>query len=407
MRLAQDKWLTCRVLRSIGLPATRNQRVASVEQALELARRWGWPVVIKPADQERGRGVAAHLMNEAALRDAYAAARTVSKDVLLERHVEGFGHRFTVHDGELVSVLRRVPGGVTGDGTRTVAELVRLQREADLRRSMNLGRIELDAEALSLLADCGLDAAHVPAPGGFVLLRRRDNIAAGGRLERLDPASVHPDNVRAALRAAQALHLDFAGIDFLSTDIAQSWRRNGAQICEVNARPQFGPGADGLNYDRVLQRLLGGQTRIPVHLLLCCDPSAPGGPGAVEALRRSLGLQSMACRRGVWVAGEPHAGRCRNGYSAAVAALGDREVSSLLFAMSPAEVLDLGLPTARVDAVHLEAGAWPETEAARRAEALARCACAKIHHAPNGLTPGACGRLEAASQPGALLILPR
>lgn len=377
MNLAQDKWLTTRLLHTIGVPATRNERAASADAAVAIARRWGWPVVIKPADQDQGRGVAARLASEAALCQAWEAAHAVSPRVLIERHVEGFGHRFTLHDGELIAVLRRIPGGVTGDGQHSIAELLQLQRQSGaVRRSLNLGRVSLDEEARALLAEEGLTPDQVPAAGRFVLLRRRDNISVGGRIEHLDPATVHPDNLRAARRAAQALHLDLAGVDFISRDIGRSWRDNGAAICEVNARPQFGPGALGSNYDRVLQRLLGADTRIPVHLVLCPDPTAAALLDLLRRLRRSLGLQALACRRGVWVDGEPHAGRQRHGHAAARSALANREVQSLLFAMAPSEIVATGLPIDRVDAVHIAPGPWPEAESALRATALTWCACA-------------------------------
>lgn len=380
MNLAQDKWMTARMLRTIGLPATHNQRVADAAQALELAQRWGWPVVIKPADLDQGRGVFPNLRAEAALREAFAAAQALSPRVLLERHVEGFGHRFTVHDGEVIAVLKRIPGGVTGDGRQTVGELLAQQLELpEVKRSLNLGRVSLDDEALALLAAQGLDAGQVPEAGRFVRLRRSDNLSAGGRLQHLDPATVHPDNLRAVLRAAQALYLDIAGVDFISRDITQSWRSNGAVICEVNARPQFGPGATGLNYDRLLDRLLGEQPRTLVHLLLCPDPAAPTLLDTLRVLRRRLNLQTLACRRGVWVDGVPHAGRCRDGFTAARAALADRQVRSLLFALAPSEVVARGLPIHRIDALHLAPGPWPEAELALREQAVAWCACPNLH----------------------------
>ena len=42
-----------------------------------------------------------------------------------------------------------------------------------------------------------------------------------------------------AQRAALAVGLDVAGVDFLTTDIAKSYRETGGAICEVNAAPGF------------------------------------------------------------------------------------------------------------------------------------------------------------------------
>ncbi len=50
---------------------------------------------------------------------------------------------------------------------------------------------------------------------------------------------VHPDNVEMAVRAAKAIGLDVAGVDFLTTDISKSFKETGGAICEVNAAPGF------------------------------------------------------------------------------------------------------------------------------------------------------------------------
>src|SRR5207342_3457041 len=42
-----------------------------------------------------------------------------------------------------------------------------------------------------------------------------------------------------AVRAIKAIGLDIGGVDFLSKDIAESYRSIGGGICEVNAAPGF------------------------------------------------------------------------------------------------------------------------------------------------------------------------
>lgn len=354
--IAKDKWLTVRLLSAIGIPTPQNERVDSADEAVALAHRLGYPVVVKPADSDQGRGVSAHLISDGSVRKAFAEARAVSLKVLVERHVHGFGHRLTLQDGELVAVLRRIPGGVTGDGRHSVAELLALNLASpEVQRQRNMGRVQLDAQALEMLAERGLSPDSVPDAGAFVLLRRRDNISVGGRLEHLTPAQVHPDNLLAAQRAAKALHLDLAGVDFLSPDISQSWRDNGGAICEVNAQPQIGVGARGDNHDRMLQRLLGDQPQVPLHLYLC-RADAPDLHGRLCALRDRLGLQAVSHRGGLWLNDTLLLGPQPDGWQAARAALADRDVGSLLMALTPEEIVSHGLPAPRIDGLHLAPG---------------------------------------------------
>ncbi|HEX2611508.1 MAG TPA: Mur ligase family protein, partial [Gemmatimonadales bacterium] len=50
---------------------------------------------------------------------------------------------------------------------------------------------------------------------------------------------VHPDNIEMAVRAVKAIGLDVGGVDFLSSDITESYKDIGGAICEVNAAPGF------------------------------------------------------------------------------------------------------------------------------------------------------------------------
>jgi cyanophycin synthetase len=354
MMLARDKWLSTRLLRALGLPGTDNERVSSADQAVHSAQTLGYPVVVKPADQDQGRGVVANLRNEAGVRAAYAAAAEFSKNILVEKHVEGFGHRFTLCEGELIAVSKRIPGGVVGDGRHDIVALLALQlQDPIVRRSFSQGRVELDDEARSLLSERGLSAHSVPAAGDFVLLRRRDNISAGGRVVHQDLALIHPDNTLLAQRAAKALVLDVAGVDILCPDITRSWREVGGAICEVNARPQFGPGRGGSSHERMLGKLMGGNARIAVHLYLCDDQADATLLARLQGMRRELGLAALSCAQGVWLGDIVHSLPFADGSAAARAALADRDVPSLLMALTPREVLAAGLPIDRLDALHV------------------------------------------------------
>ena len=56
-KLAQSKVLTARLLRMGGFPAPEHEVAGTEDDALKAAVRIGWPVVVKPADRDRGEGV--------------------------------------------------------------------------------------------------------------------------------------------------------------------------------------------------------------------------------------------------------------------------------------------------------------------------------------------------------------
>ena len=378
--LAGDKVRTATVLRQAGLPGAVHQLARDVDDAVRIASQFGYPVVVKPADQEQGRGVAADLRSPERVRDAFEAARAVSARVLVERHFDGVGHRLALFEGQLYKVTRKMPGGVTGDGTSRIDELVerglQARRKAILEGGPERPPVVLDDEALGMLEQRGLSAGSVLPEGVFVPLRRRNNATAGGTTETLDPAAVHPDNLALALRAARLLGLDWAGVDLLIPDIGTSWFESGALICEVNAQPQ----ADRKTVARIVDELLRDGCRIPVHLAVCAAPGGPQ-PGELERLAGSLGCNGFSSTAGVWIDGGRATLPMADGLRAGRALLDSPEVEAALCAMTPSDILEHGLPVDRFDSVHVLGE--PGSDAAGR-EALRAAMALAAPHLPSG-----------------------
>lgn len=301
--LARNKLVTAAILRAGGLPIPRHAAAQSEDDAIRLARTLGYPVVVKPSNLDGGVGVAARLESPEAVAAAYVAARRHSEHVMVEKHIEGRDYRMHIVGDEVLGVLERVPGGVTGDGVHCVSDLLAQQnlvRKTATDDRKYLKEMQLDDEAQRMLAAFDLDASFVPAPDQVVRLRAMANVASGGVPVPLDLAQAHPDNLDLALRAARLLRLDVAGVDLLIPDIKQSWLDTGAAICEVNAAPQMFT----TMHKPTLHRLLAGHKgRIPVLI-------AVGADFAVQvATAVHAGLDSPACAAGlvgpdaVWLSG--------------------------------------------------------------------------------------------------------
>ncbi|HEV2150112.1 MAG TPA: cyanophycin synthetase [Longimicrobiaceae bacterium] len=239
VEIAQDKDDTRRVLRNIGLPAPEGDTATTLEDAIEVAREIGFPVLLKPLDASQGRGISGRLDDEDAVRLAWPITSEYSRRVVVERYVQGRDYRVLVVDGTVAAVAERVPAHVIGDGRSTIRELIDAANR-DPRRGKGHGRILTrlpdDGRTEEFLATCGLNMQSVPEAGEFVALRATANLSTGGTsIDRTD--EIHPDNVTACEMAAGIVGLDIAGIDVLSPDICIPFRENGAVIIEVNAAP--------------------------------------------------------------------------------------------------------------------------------------------------------------------------
>jgi cyanophycin synthetase len=236
--IACDKAQTHAILQSLGLPVPLQRRGKDLRSVHAAAEALGWPLVFKPMHGNHGRGITVVFDGED-LERGFARARAFGDEVLIEQFVTGSDHRMLVVGGRLVAAAMRVPGHVVGDGERTIEALVE-RANADPRRGEGhanlLTRLSIDDEARRLLEREGLDSSDIPSPGQFVLLRETANLSTGGTSVDVTDR-VHPDNRRIAERAARAVGLDVAGIDFLCPDISRSALEVGGAICEVNASP--------------------------------------------------------------------------------------------------------------------------------------------------------------------------
>lgn len=241
--VAGNKELTNRLLHEVGIPVPRASVVRSADEAVDVARRLGYPVVLKPLDGNHGRGVMINLPDEATVREAFPTAKDESRNgyVVVETFIPGKDYRILVVDNQIVAVAERVPAHVVGDGKHTVTELIDITNQ-DPRRGVGhekiLTRISIDTQTLDVLAKQELTLESVPEEGRFVQLKLTGNMSTGGTsIDRTD--DIHPDNVEIARQAAMVVGLDVAGIDFITPDISRSVREQRGAIVEVNAGPGF------------------------------------------------------------------------------------------------------------------------------------------------------------------------
>lgn len=163
--LAQDKQLTAALLRAGGLPPPVHEAVSTVEEAKAAAERIGFPVVLKPIDQDRGEGVIvdvgpSHL--EGATQ--HLLQTCASGRLLVERQVPGVCHRLFVAKGQVLYAVKRLPAGLIGDGKSSIEQLA--ARAGAFRAQLPPWRRSpfprLDAAALQSLKRQGLTPTSVP-----------------------------------------------------------------------------------------------------------------------------------------------------------------------------------------------------------------------------------------------------
>jgi len=239
VELASDKNLTKLVLEQAAIPVPRGQVVETEDEALAAFRHLGPPVVVKPLDGRQGSGVSLNLSTAEEVREAFHLARDFSSSVLVEELLDGRNYRVLVVGGEVVAASERLPCHVTGDGTRSIAELIEVANRDPLRgegHEKPLTKIVVDGIVLAHLRKRGLTLADVPGAGEFVTLRDGSNLSTGG-VARDVTDEVHPTVGDLCVRAARAVGLDICGVDLVVPDISAPFEQGRGGVIELNASP--------------------------------------------------------------------------------------------------------------------------------------------------------------------------
>jgi cyanophycin synthetase len=344
MRLSGDKLRVSELIRALGLPSPDHMLAHAPQQAVQIARRLGYPVVVKPLRGSKGRGVSIGVKDDAAVAAAFTKARGATNDpVLVERFVAGDDFRLSVFGGKLLRASRLIPPHVIGDGSSSIAQLIEIENQsrsdADVASGL-LVRIKPDAEVIALLQEQGFGLSDVPPAGKHLLLRRNSNLSTGGRLEEVT-AELHPDNRIMAETIARALHLDAVGIDFMTADPRRSWREGDAAVIEVNATPGIGD----VIAERVIAQKFKGDGR--VLSILIVDGTAETG-AIIAAFLKEKGLCVGEVAPGVARIGNDRRFREEAALPERIKSmLFDPACEALVVTAAPDEIATCGLPYAK------------------------------------------------------------
>jgi len=237
--IASNKLLTKQILTDYDIPVPVGDIAYTEESAVQLARKIGMPVVVKPYDGNQGKGVVLNIRNEEQLRQAFRTALNFSNAVMVEEYVAGNDYRILVVGDKVSAVSQRFAACVIGDGKSSIRQLVQKENRNPLRgegHEKPLTQLKIDDISMDLLRKQGFTEESVPAKGQTVYLRENGNLSTGGTAaDRTD--QIHPYNAQIAVQAAKAIGLDIAGIDITSPDISVPLYQNGGKVIEVNAAP--------------------------------------------------------------------------------------------------------------------------------------------------------------------------
>lgn len=349
-RLATNKLKANRRLREIGLPVPVHVKASTVDEALAAAEMLGYPVVVKPSKGNQASGVTVGIRNADDVSSAFERAQRVGTSVVVETFVRGRAYRLLVIGGRFVAALQFTPPSVTGDGKKTIAELIDELNSDPLRNGVRLYRVEINDELRASLGLSRRALDDVLGDGEEIPLHTAANVALGAAHGDVTD-TVHPDNQELAIRATAAIGLDVAGVDIVTTDISKPLKEVGGVIIEVNSRPglcmhtlpRYGKPRDVAGAVLDLAFPSGAAGRIPIAVIAGDRGTMPVAQDLDALLRASGKTVGLNGRKGSLVNGQAVEAASRRQHDAARFLLRDPRVETIVSTTSPSRILQQGL----------------------------------------------------------------
>ena len=208
--------------------------------AHRFAKENGFPLCIKPNVSGFSRG--SHFPIEY-YRQLWKAALLVKvwwPSSVVEQYLLGANYRVLATDTEMVSVIRRYPPFVDGNGRDPISKLI--DEENATRETMQLFPvmypISKSGATIAYLKQSGRTLDTVPADGERVYTFNRVALAPGGIVEVIDQSTIPDANRELFLKIIKAFDARLFGIDVIFEEgIEKDFREQRCIFLEVNSRP--------------------------------------------------------------------------------------------------------------------------------------------------------------------------
>jgi len=238
----ENKVITKRILEEQGIRVSKGLDYTdkiSAKTGFQFFK--GRAVVIKPKLTNFGLGITILKSNtdKTIFERAVDIAFDFDSSILIEEFIDGKEFRIFVMADEVVGILHRVPANVTGDGIKTIRELVTEKNKDPLRGKgyhTPLEKIQTGEAELMFLKAWDKDFDSIPGNDETVFLRENSNISTGG--DSIDFTDDIPESYKQiAVKAAQALDVKITGLDMIIPDYTQEATNDNYAIIELNFNP--------------------------------------------------------------------------------------------------------------------------------------------------------------------------
>lgn len=235
-----DKEQGKKLLQQGGFPVAtgRSFRFWQINKALDFGEKQiGFPLVVKPRHGSVSRHVTTDIRTRGELAAAIRHAIHYAPSFIIEKFIEkSLVHRATIIDFNFVACAKQIPAHVIGNGADSIRKLIATKNNDPRRDGKFLHQLQLNAAALALLEKNNYTLDSIPAKDETIYLQNEPFMRLGGDIAEVTN-ELHPDNRQLFIDIAKFFGIRVIGLDFLISDISQSWKNQACAVLELNSLP--------------------------------------------------------------------------------------------------------------------------------------------------------------------------
>ncbi|PJE07346.1 UDP-N-acetylmuramyl peptide synthase [Legionella sp.] len=246
--LSKNKYLLNKTLAQANFPVPHAIAMSKEEYSAypleELIAGLNFPLVVKPLNLGRGRGVLSNIKNLSTLSNYLNQSFNEHPVLQIEEYHGGLKeYRVLIFRSKVIGVVERFAAKIVGNGQNSIAELIDLANEERARMNENekflaYNPMIVDEEYKNCLSDQGLDLDTVVPEGKTIQLCYTVNTGRGGDIFS-HGKKIHPQNAKLLCQIAKKVGLNYVGLDVLCEDINQSFTSTKWLILEANFNPDI------------------------------------------------------------------------------------------------------------------------------------------------------------------------
>lgn len=242
-----NKRISKNILKKAGLSVSNGYQIEFDDKRsyrLSLFNDLKKPLVVKPVNDQQGNNVYLNIKTQQEYIDAtqkiYDFYGQKKVEILVEEMFQGEEYRILATQEKILSVIKRLPANVVGDGKFTIKQLIDKKNQDPIREKVEIyKKIEIDQQVLTYLKKQDLKLETILPDKKKIFLRPHSSldISMGG--DTIDVTDqIHPSVKTVVSKIMSSIPgLALTGIDYMTTDISKEQTADNYRIIEINSSP--------------------------------------------------------------------------------------------------------------------------------------------------------------------------